>query len=243
MKISKLIRVECYRFMHSMDLIKYMLFVTPMIFLIGYFSSRSYVEVAGKENWAREIWGASLSNLFSVVVLSLVITATYVGREFRQKTINYELMQGYSILAIALSKMTTCGGLAALYFLCCMIAVNGIVPGALATAGVYRILLFFLFYFHLFAVSSLFVMIFRNGLTGGIAIFFRFLFLDGIISQIAEKAGKQIDDVIFMTRWGKLLDVSKPISVSSGLWMIIMTLLEILILFGALIISKREADY
>lgn len=243
MKNFRLVRIECYRFWHSMDLIKYLLLVAPMLFIIGYFSSRSYIEIVGKEKWAQEIWNASLSNLFNVILLIGVISAAYIGREYRTKTIHYELMQGYPIEVIALSKMVTCGVLSAFIVLGSMLLVNGCVPGALSAAGIFRILLLYLFYFHLFSVSTLWVMIFRNGLAGGIAIFFRFLCLDGIIVQFFEGAKDRIGGVLFLSRWEKLLDVATPVSGYEGLTMIVATLMEIILLLAVLRFLRNRVNY
>lgn len=185
MKLTNLCRIEWYRFLHSMEIMKYIFVV-----LVGLLTM-SYLNISNQD-MAMEgnvIWASIGPAFFYLISFICVINAVYIGREFAKKTICHEFMSGYSFTQIAISKTMTCGVVYALiigFGICCYFSV---VDDNWWSGNTVRLILLFVLLLHICACTVLYVLVFRNGILGGAVALLRLLALETAVQSLfAENA-------------------------------------------------------
>ena len=175
MRKCNLYKVEMYRFIHS-----YFMFICMVvIFLATIFFAVDHSETLlgdgtqiGAVNSAMKV-----ANLMIVFIVS-VVAANYVGREFKQKTVNHEVMAGYSLWKICCTKTITCGIFVSIMLQLCILIFFLPFSGVLQMYSLINILFMFFVLCHICTCTVLYVMLCRNGALGGCLAFARFTLLE-----------------------------------------------------------------
>lgn len=174
MRKGNLYKVEWYRFTHS-----FFLFVCmSAIFLAALFFAADNSEALLSDGTQIGAVNSTMKvvNLMLLFIVCIV-AANYVGREFKQKTIHHEVMAGYSLWRICCTKTVTCGICVSLMMQLC-IFVFVFVMGALQMYSLVHILFLFLVLCHICTCTVLYVILCRNGASGGCLAFVRFTLLE-----------------------------------------------------------------
>lgn len=205
MNKGSLYRVEFYRFFHSFSIIKYSVFVSLLLLFMSY----TDMKYTGNEITEELAW-ASLTPVFPyLLALVCVMIAVYVGREFRQKTINYEIMRGYGFCKIAFSKTLTCAIILPVLILICMMVYLGIFCGLTFCELYFRGCGIFFLLFHLCSVSVLYVLLCRMSVIGGSLAFFRFFVLEAVLPTGTQP---QLMKLNVFNQWYQLVDAKTPLT-------------------------------
>ncbi|MBD5542092.1 MAG: hypothetical protein HDR00_13070 [Lachnospiraceae bacterium] len=241
-RIYHLCRIELYRFFHSISIIKYMIFIPAILFLMSYMN----IAYSGDEITDLLVW-ASLSPVFLYLVAFIcTIVAFYVGREFIQKTIYYEIMSGYGFFEIAFAKIVTCGILAAALILASMILYLGILLHVWSTDFFLRVLFLFALFFHLCSGAVLYVLLCKNPVSGGCLAFTRFFLAEAVmeaaVGNLPFYKVEIIRRLLFFYQWYELINVEKPLTVEWMISIIAMAAVEYGILQGVLLWRFKKAD-
>lgn len=183
MRKDNLYKIEMYRFIHS-----YSMFICmAVIFLATIFFATDHSEALlddgtriGAVNSAMKV-----ADLMIVFIVSAA-AANYVGREFKQKTVNHEVMAGYSLWRICSTKTITCGIFVSIMLQLCMLIFFLPFSGVLQMYSLKNILFMFFVLCHICTCTVLYVMLCRNGALGGCFAFVRFTLLEVVVLFIAE---------------------------------------------------------
>ena len=213
MRTGNLIKIEIYRFFHSASIVKYVIFIPLVLFFTSYIN----ISDLGDAFTGEMVWASMSSVFLYLLALICVIMAVYVGREFRMKTIYYEVMRGYGFGRIALSKTVTCGILIPAMLLVCMVIYLVIFPAALCDGFFLRVLLIFVLFIHLCSCSMLYVLLCRNGAVGGSIAFVRFFVLETVARMaagrfVSDRAGELIMKLNVFSQWFELIAVETVLS-------------------------------
>ena len=127
MRKSNLFRIELYRFFHSISIMKYVVLIPLVLFFM------SYINLVGLESeiTGKMVWASMAPDFLYLVAFISTLIAVYIGREFRQKTIYYEIMSGHTFCEISFSKTMICGIIIPVAMIICMIAYLLFFPAAL----------------------------------------------------------------------------------------------------------------
>ncbi len=171
MKKSNLFRIELYRFFHSISIMKYVVLIPLILFFM------SYINLVGLESEITEkmVWASMAPDFLYLIAFICTIIAVYIGREFRQKTIYYEIMSGYSFCKISFSKTLICGIIIPIVMIIFMIAYLLFFPITLCEDFYLRIFCLLLFFFHVCSCTVLYVILCRSSAIGGTFAFIKFL--------------------------------------------------------------------
>lgn len=243
MKINNLCRVELYRFFHSISIIKYVIIVPFALFLM------SYINIAHVENEITDnlVWGSIAADYTYLLAFICVIIAVYVGREFNQKTIYYEIMKGYSYCKIALSKMITCGVIISVAILMCLMMYLGMFSAALCGDYWLRILLLFVLFFHLCSSATLYVFLCRNTIIGGCAAFARFFVVEAVLQTITmhlvpNGEGNCFERLLAFNQWHELIRVDAPVTKELVISVVVATVIEFGLLQWVVDLKSKLSD-
>lgn len=241
-KIHILCKVEIYRFFHSMSIIKYFIFIPAILFLT------SYINIAYSDDEITDllVW-ASLSPVFLYLVAFIcTVIAFYVGREFIQKTIYYEIMSGYGFFEIVFAKIVTCGILAAALISASMILYLGILLHVWSADFFLRVLFLFILFFHLCSDAVLYVLLCKNPVAGGCLAFSRFFLAEAVLETAVVNLPfirwKLLKRLLVFYQWYELVNVEKPLTVGWMVSIIVMTAVEYGILQGGLLWRFKRTD-
>lgn len=212
-KAGNLIKIELYRFFHSIAIIKYVVIIPLILFFMSYLN----ISYLGNEFSDAMVWASMSSVFLYLLALICVIIAVYVGREFQFKTINYEVMRGYGFCEIAFSKTISCGVLVPAILLICMVIYLIIFQEPLCEDFFLRVLLIFLLLVHIASCSMLYVLLCRNGVVGASIAFGRFLVLETVVQMAAGRfvsvhAGELIMKMNVFNQWYELIAVETVLS-------------------------------
>lgn len=106
MQINNLYKAEIYRFIHSSFIF---IFMAAGLFGILYLASDNSDVLLGDGTLEGALNSTMrIANLIIALVVSVGISS-YAGKEFRLKTICYEIMGGHPLWKISLTKTITCG--------------------------------------------------------------------------------------------------------------------------------------
>lgn len=181
--MSKLLKVELYRF--SRNAIAWICMVVIMCVVL--FSSSDETDMLMGDNSTVGIVTSTmkLANLLIVLIVSVAVSS-YIGREFKQKTICYEVINGYRVWHSSLIKTLSCGLLNAIIMSCGIFLFIKIMEGDSHVYSCGRLLLIFVIICHYCTCITLYIMLFRDGAMGGCIAFVRFTLLSVFGLFIAE---------------------------------------------------------
>ena len=98
---------ELYRIRYSWSILKYIPILSSVLLLLCYMDivSGEWSDSVAKANQA---WREIGTGFIYILLMITVVVAVYVGREFKNKTINHEIMRGMSSFEISITKMLGC---------------------------------------------------------------------------------------------------------------------------------------
>lgn len=239
MKTDNLYRVEVYRFFHSMSIVKYMIVVPLALF------SMSYINIAymDDEITGSAVWVSMSSVFLYLIAFICAIIGIYVGREFRQKTIYYEVMRGYHFYKIAVSKTITCGLFMPIMIVMCMMGYLLMFPVAICIDFWLRILCMLVFFFYICSCTTLYVLLCRNSVLGGCLAFSRFFILEEVLLNLMSGQVKTVIMNHMVTyQWYRLIDVEAPLTKEILIHILFAAIVEYGILQGILLWQYRKSD-
>lgn len=245
MRKSNLYKVEMYRFIHSF----FMFICMVIIFLAIIFLAADNSEALLSDGTQMGAIKSTMKviNLAIVFIVS-VVAANYVGREFKQKTINHEVMAGYSLWKICCTKAITCGICVSIMLQLCIFIFLVIVSGALQMYSLVHILFMFFILCHICTCTVLYVMLCRNGALGGCLAFVRFTLLEVLVLFTAElfvtsDVYNRCKALSVMSQWSAVTntDILIPpeymISIISG------AVVEYIVLLVIIQLSSKRIDF
>lgn len=241
MKLLRLCKIEIYRFFHSLEIVKYFVII-PIVLVI-----MCYVNISSNRNDISiiAIWG-SMSSIYLYILISLIILiAIYVGREYQYKTVNYEVIEGFGICRIAVSKTFTCGIFVPYVYTMCVLIYLFFMTNSLTPEFIWRMILMCAVHTHICSLTVLYVMLCKNGILGGFVAFARF-FLGEIVFQsfLAEsnsKIAKFILQFQVFQQWNDIICIDLPLGRVDILVLLISLILEYgLILFLLWLFKKND---
>ncbi len=236
MKKRNLFKVEIYRFFHSMSIIKYLFLISLMLFFISYIN----IAYLGSEITAKLAWASIAADFPYLLALICTVIAVYVGREFHQKTINYEIMGGYNFWRIAVSKTVTCGIIVSGIILICMITYLGMLPSAFYKGVWGRVICMYILLFHLCACTVLYVMLCRNAVVGGAVAYAKYFVIEAAIHLVTDNAG--VNGLLVFNQWYELISVENPLTTELVLGIVAAAIVEYGVLQGALALCSKLMD-
>lgn len=241
-RIWNLCKVEQYRFFHSMSIIKYMIFIPAILFFMSYIN----IAYEGNEITDQMVWASVAPAFLYLLLLICTVIAAYVGREFVQKTIYYEIMSGYGFCEIAFTKTVTCGILSAVPITVSMILYLGIFLKVYSLDSLLRALFLYVLFFHLCSCTMIYVLLCKTPVTGGCLAFSRFFLAEAVLWAAVENVPpdrlKMIMRLLVFNQWQELIHVEKPLTVEWMISMTAMTAMEYGILLGILLWRSKNAD-
>ncbi len=245
METGNLYKVEIYRFFHSA-----LLFICMMVSFIALLllASGNSDALLGDGTLLGGVESAmKIANLIIVFIVSVVISV-YVGREFKQKTINYEIMSGYHLWKIGLTKTVTCGVFVSMLLLCGMLLFFLTVPGLLQRYTFLQIVLMFMILLHICSCTTLYVMLCRNGALGGCIAFVRFTLLE-VVVLFAVKLCVSTDiyntfrALAIMSQWSVAVNTGIVIPQDYLTGIITGTVAEYVLLLGIIRLRSGKTDF
>ncbi len=183
MQKCNLIKIEVYRFFHSMSIVKYVMIIPLILFFMSYMNVYDF----GDKISSSSVWASIGSGFLYMVIFICVFIAVYLGREFKQKTINYEIMKGYDYCEIALSKIVTCGIIVATIITMCMLLYLSCFPDIRCEDFTIRILGVFILFFHICTVAVSYVLLCRSAIGGCVLSMIRIFVMENILQTILYK--------------------------------------------------------
>ena len=244
MNTSNLYKVELYRFFQSLKL--FVLFgVASVIVMVLMSADTSVFET--DVSYGNEIQTIfKMMGMFFCIVGAIGISV-YVGNEFKCKTIYHEIMRGYSSTKIALSKTISCGFIYSFILWSSVVLFLIMNPSYFNEFSIVRFLFIYIYMFHILSCTLLYVLLCKNGATGGCLAFCRFVFFEVLISFFALLLP---DDILiwvkgFLTisQWSYLTNISVEIPMACYVGVVFSTVLEYFILIVILSINSRKGDY
>lgn len=244
MSISKLCKVELYRFCKSL-----FMFVLLGVGCIGVMLLISVDTSAFETDLS---YGSETHSIFKMMgmffcIVGAIGISVYVGNEFKYKTIYHEIMKGYSSTKIALSKTISCGFIYSFILWSSVLIFLLINPSYFSEFSIARFILIYIYLFHICSCTLLYVLLCKNGATGGCLAFCRFEFFEVLISFFALLLP---DDILiwvkgFLTisQWSYLTTTSVEIPMACYIGIIFSTVIEYLALILLLSLCSRKGDY
>ncbi|MBQ4523965.1 MAG: hypothetical protein IJA10_13595 [Lachnospiraceae bacterium] len=244
MSVSKLSKVELYRFFKSI----------LMFVLIGVGSVGVMLLISSDTSMFETdlSYGSETQSIFKMMgmffcIVGAVGISVYVGNEFKYKTIYHEIMKGYSSTKIALSKTISCGFIYSFILWSSVLIFLMINPSYLSEFSITRLLLIYIYLFHICSCTLLYVMLCRNGATGGCLAFCRFEFFEVLISFLALLLPDDIlvwvKGFLTMSQWSYLTTTGVEIPMACYIGIIFSTVIEYFVLMLLLSLSTRKGDY
>lgn len=238
MKKSNLFRIELYRFFHSISIMKYVVLIPLILFFM------SYINLAGLESeiTGKMVWASMAPDFLYLLAFICTIIAIYIGREFRQKTIYYEIMSGHTFCKISFSKTMTCGIIIPVVMIICMIAYLLFFPAALCDDFFSRIFCLLLLFLHVCSCTVLYVILCRNSAIGGTVAFIKFFVIEAVLQLALNKEGSWIKGLLVFEQWYRLLNIEEPLSKELVLSILASIITEYGILQGILLWHSKRSD-
>lgn len=176
--MSRLIKVEILRFFHSLEIIKYAIIATGLVFFLP---AVEFMNLEKEQLTDEVVWSALGITCLYIVMLCAAVIGSYVGREFSQKTLYYEIMSGYTPLQICVSKMVTSGLFLSLIMAVALLIYLITFSITLNSAFFIRFFLQWLIMLHFTCCTTLYTIIAQNGIIGGCLAFLRFVLVETMI--------------------------------------------------------------
>ncbi|MCM1101172.1 MAG: hypothetical protein NC079_05740 [Clostridium sp.] len=238
MKKSNLFRIELYRFFHSISIMKYAVLIPLLLFFM------SYINLVGLESelTGKTVWASMAPDFLYLLAFICTIIAVYVGREFRHKTICYEIMSGHTFCEIALSKTMSCGMIIPVVMVICMMVYLLFFPIALCEDFYLRIFCLLLFFLHVCSCTVLYVILCRSSVIGGVFAFIKFLVIETVLQLTLFKEGAWIKGLLVLEQWYRLLNIEESLSKELVISILTSIIAEYGILQGMLLWHSKRQD-
>lgn len=244
MSVPKLCKIELYRFFQSW--LMFVLFGVGCVGVMFLISTDTSVFETDISNGSITQSIFKMMGVFFCIVGAIGISV-YVGNEFKYKTIYHEIMKGYSLTEIALTKTISCGFVYSFILWSTVLIFLLINPRYLSEFSIVRLLLMFAYLFHICSCTLLYVLLCRNGGTGGCLAFCRFVFLEVFISVFALLLPNDIlvwiKGFLTISQWSYLTTTGVEIPMACYIGVIFSTVIEYVLLMLFLSLSSRRADY
>ncbi len=245
MRKGNLYRVEMYRFIHSFFM--FICMVTIFFAIIFFAVDNSEALLSDGTQMGAINSTMRVVNLMIVFIVS-VVAANYVGREFKQKTINHEVMAGYSLWRICCTKTITCGLCVSLMLQLCILIFFVSVSGALQMYSLVHILFMFFILCHICTCTVLYVMLCRNGALGGCLAFVRFTLLEVLVLFTAElfvtsDVYNRCKALSVMSQWSAVTNTDIVIPPEYMISIIGGAVVEYIILLVIIQLSSKRIDF
>ncbi|MBD5476078.1 MAG: hypothetical protein HDR17_08885 [Lachnospiraceae bacterium] len=245
MNKGNLYKIEMYRFIHSFFMF---ICMVAIFFATIFFAVDNSEALLGDGTQMGAINSTMKVVNLMIVFLVSVVAANYVGREFKQKTINHEVMAGYSLWRICCTKAITCGLCVSIMLQLCIYIFFASVSGALQMYSFIHILFMFFILCHICTCTVLYVMLCRNGALGGCLAFVRFTLLEVLVLFTAElfvtsDVYNRCKELSVMSQWSAVTntDILIPpeymISIISG------AVVEYIVLLVIIQLSSKKFDF
>lgn len=183
-------RQELYRFIYSFSIFKYIPILSSVLLVLCYMNI--FVTECKDEAvcvaWA---WG-ELGTCFTYIVLMIItVVSVYIGREFKNKTLNYEIMRGMSTFRISLTKMISCGVFIPIIVGVCLLVYLSVFHAITNKQDVLRLFLIMLVISHIASVVLMLILICKNAVVGAIIAFLKFAFVETIFIEVVKNIVSQ----------------------------------------------------
>ncbi|MCM1468384.1 MAG: hypothetical protein NC086_09565 [Alistipes sp.] len=245
MRTGNLYKVEIYRFFHSCNLF---IGMAAGLFIVLLLASGNSDVLLGDGTLPGGVEAAmKIANLI-IVFFASVIISVYVGREFKQKTINYEIMSGRRLWEIGFTKTVTCGIFVSVFLLCGIFLFFMTAPEVLQRYTFLRIALMFLILFHICSCTTLYVLLCGNGALGGCLSFVRFTMLE-VLVLFAAKLFLSTDiydkcrTFAIMSQWSAAVNTDIVIPQGYPAGIVMGTVAEYLLLLAIIRLRSEKTDY
>lgn len=238
MKKSNLFRIELYRFFHSISIMKYVVLIPLILFFM------SYINLAGLESeiTGKMVWASMAPDFLYLLAFICAIIAVYIGREFRQKTIYYEIMSGHTFCKISFSKTMTCGIIIPVVMIICMMTYLLLFPVAWCEDFFLRIFCLLLLFLHVCSCTVLYVILFRSSVIGGTFAFIKFFVIEAVLQLPLNKEGTWVKGLLIFEQWYRLLNIEEPLSKEWVISILASIITEYGILQGILLWHSKRSD-
>ena len=176
---------ELYRILYSWSILKYIPILSGILLLLCYMDivSGEWGDSFAKANQA---WREIGTGFIYILLMLTVVVAVYVGREFKNKTLNYELMRGVSSFEISMTKMLSCGlcipaitGVCLLVYLLIFRAVGNL-------KDILGLALITLALSHIASTVLMWILIFKNAIAGALFAFIKIAFAETFLVEILK---------------------------------------------------------
>lgn len=245
MRTDSLYKVEIYRFFHS-----FFIFICMAAGFLG------ILFLAADNSDALLSDGTPLGSINAVLnIADLMVTLTasvaissYIGREFRLKTISYEVMSGCSFWKISLIKTFTCGIVVPVMLQVCVLLFIVTVSGVWQKQLFIHILFMFFILCHICSCTVLYVMLLRNGALGGCLSFVRFTLLEVVASFTAggwAPAGvyNRCKEAAVMSQWSAVIHIDMGIQPAYKVSIVMSGIMEYVILLAVIRFLSKKAEF
>lgn len=245
MRINNLYKAEIYRFFHSIFIF---IFMAAGLFGILFLASDNSDVLLGDGTVEGALNSTMrIANLIIALVVSVGISS-YAGKEFRLKTICYEIMGGHSLWKISLTKTITCGLFASILLQLGILFFFVTVPGALQMYSLQHILFMFIIIFHICSCTVLYVILCRNGVLGGCLAFVRFTLLEVMVLFavglfVQESVREKCKSLSVMSQWSAVIRSGFAIPQEYMAGIIFGAVVEYAVLLAAIQFCSKKVDF
>jgi len=239
---------ELYRIRYSWSILKYIPILSSVLLLLCYMDivSGEWSDSVAK---ADQTWREIGTGFIYILLMITVVVAVYVGREFRNKTLNHEIMRGMSSFEISITKMLGCGVcIPALTGICLFIYLL-IFRAFTDPKDAIGLILITLGISHIASTVLMWILICKNAVAGSLIAFVKTAFAETFFVNILKNtAGHQLSEVTnkmcVLTQIISLtLDRTKENLTETALYICISFVLEFVILqIIYYILSKHILD-
>lgn len=239
--MARLIKVELMRFFHSLEIIKYAFIVGLIVFFLP---AVDFLNLDSEQLTDEVVWsGVSVVSLYAVVVCAAVI-GSYIGREFSQKTLYYEVMRGYRPLQICISKMITSGVLISIILAVAMLIYFITFSVTMDSEFWVRFFFMWVLLLHIACCATLYILLAQNGIIGGCIVFVRFVLLETAVMSgllmVPREASKVIAALLTTKQW---VTIANNAFDHLNMWgIILVTIVESLVLLVMVHIRMTKRD-
>lgn len=243
--MSMLLRVEKYRFIKNIFM--WIAIVVMLVVLMLISMDDTDMLISGGLMSDMLTSTLKIANLYIVLAVSVTVSI-YIGKEFRQKTICYEIMHGYSMWKISFVKTVTCGFVNAVFLQIGILIYVLCMGGKRQIYSLEQWCLMFLIIFRICTCITLYVMVFRDGGIGGCVAFIRFTLLSVFSMFLAEILLPDIGHDIYLSfsplsQWNTVINVGFDIPIRYIIGIPVSFLFEYTILIGIVHVLSKKIDF
>ncbi|MBR6382376.1 MAG: hypothetical protein IKS56_00135 [Lachnospiraceae bacterium] len=179
-------KYELYRIVYSWSILKYLPILSGILLLLCFMDI-----VTGEWNEplarANQAWREIGTGFLYILLMITVVVAVFVGREFRNKTLNYEIMRGMSSFKISMNKMLSCGVFIPVLTGVCLAVYLLIFRALNSSKDLLGLLLIVLVLSHISSTVLMWILISKNAIAGAIIAFIKLAFAETFFVEILKK--------------------------------------------------------